>query len=74
LKTDLDVLARRVARKDNRPLLVGADPLEVLRAQAQARYPSYAEADIVVETTDAAHHVSVEQVLDALSAYLKEQA
>ena len=74
LKTDLEVLARRVARKDNRPLLVGRDPLEVLKAQAEARYPGYAEADITVETGDAPHHVTVDQLLRALSAYLEESS
>jgi shikimate kinase len=70
LKADLEILARRVTRKDSRPLLAGKDPLEVLRAQAQARYPAYAEADIVVETGDAAHHVTVEQVIRALGEHL----
>ena len=73
LKTDLEVLARRVARKDTRPLLIGKDPMEVLRAQAEARYPAYAEADITVETGDAAHHVTVDQLLRALSAFVEEQ-
>ena len=70
LKADLEVLARRVSRKDTRPLLVGKDPLEVLKAQAAARYPAYAEADLTVETGDAAHHVTVDQVIRALSAHL----
>jgi shikimate kinase len=74
LKADLDVLARRVARKDNRPLLAGKDPMEVLTGQADARYPAYAEADIVVETGDSAHHVTVDQVIRALSAFLQEPA
>ena len=74
LKTDLDVLARRVARKDNRPLLAGKDPLEALRALAETRYPAYAEADITVETGDAAHHVTVNQVIDALTAHIGERA
>jgi shikimate kinase len=74
LKTDLDVLARRVARKDTRPLLVGKDPLEVLQAQADARYPVYGLADVIVETGDAAHHVTVEQVIRALSDFLREPA
>lgn len=71
LKTDLQVLARRVSRKDTRPLLVGKDPLEVLQGQAQARYPAYGEADLVVETGDDAHHVTVEQLIRALSAHLE---
>jgi shikimate kinase len=74
LKADLEVLARRVSRKDNRPLLAGKDPLEVLKEQAEARYPAYAEADVVVETGDAAHHVTVDQVIQALSAHLEKQA
>jgi shikimate kinase len=74
LKADLDVLARRVARKDTRPLLVGKDPLEVLKGQAEARYPSYEQADVIVETGDAAHHVTVDQVIKALSAHLGEPA
>jgi len=70
LKADLDVLVRRVSRKDTRPLLAGKDPLSVLKAQAEARYAAYGEADVIVETGDAAHHVTVEQVIRALSDHL----
>jgi shikimate kinase len=71
LKADLDVLARRVSRKDSRPLLAGKDPLKVLQDQAEARYPIYGQADIVVETGDAAHQVTVEQVIEALTAHIQ---
>jgi shikimate kinase len=74
LKADLDVLARRVSRKDTRPLLAGKDPMDVLQAQADLRYPAYGEADVVVETGDAAHHVTVDQVIRALSAHLEPAA
>jgi shikimate kinase len=74
LKADLEVLARRVGRKDTRPLLAGKDPMDVLKSQAEARYPHYAEADVVVETGDTAHHITVEQVIKALSARLGEPA
>lgn len=72
LKADLDVLARRVGRKDNRPLIAGKDPLAVLHAQAAERYPIYAEADVVVETGDAAHHVTVDQVIQAMIVHLQD--
>ena len=72
LKCDLAVLARRVGRKDTRPLLKGHDPMEVLTAQAKARYPAYAEADLVVETGDLPHAAAVEAVLAAVAA--KESA
>jgi len=74
LKTDLDILARRVSRKNTRPLIAERDPMEVLTAQAEARYPVYAEADVVVETGDAPHHQTVDQVIRALSAFLEEPA
>jgi shikimate kinase len=74
LKTDLEILSRRVGRKDNRPLLVGKDPLTVLQALAEVRYPIYAEADVTVETGDAAHQVTVDQVIRALSTYLEDQS
>jgi shikimate kinase len=67
LKADIEVLARRVARKENRPLLAGRDPIDVLTAQAEARYPAYAEADIAVETGDTPHQVAVEAILKALA-------
>ncbi len=61
LKADVEVLAKRVARRDTRPLLTGKDPLEVLRAHALARYDVYATAHIVVETGDTAHQTAVER-------------
>lgn len=71
LKADLEVLAKRVARKDNRPLLSGKDPMDVLIAQAADRYPIYEQADVSVETGDAAHHVTVDQVMRAITSHLQ---
>jgi shikimate kinase len=68
LKCDLDILARRVARRDTRPLLRGKDPMEVLNAQAEARYPNYAEADLTVETGESSHQAAVEAILRAIKA------
>jgi shikimate kinase len=74
LKADLPVLAKRVARKDNRPLLTGKDPLAVLTEQAAVRYPAYAQADITVETGDTPHQVSVDQVMRALTNWQARSA
>jgi len=68
LKADLQVLARRVGRRDHRPLVAGKDPLAVLTAQAEARYPHFEAADMIVETGEAAHQVAVEAILNALAA------
>jgi shikimate kinase len=70
LKADLDVLVRRVSRKDTRPLLAGKDPMAVLEELAASRYPIYGQADVIVETGDAAHHVTVDQVMQAITAFL----
>ena len=70
LKADLELLARRIGRKDNRPLVRGKDPLEVLTALAAERDPIYAQADITVETGDTPHHEAVEAVVRALTAHL----
>ena len=66
LKADIEVLARRVSRKENRPLLAGRDPLDTLTTQARDRYPLYALADIAVETGDTPHQMAVEAILAAL--------
>jgi len=74
LKADLELLARRVGRKEGRPLLKNRDPLMVLREHAEARYPAYAEAHLTVETGDTAHGVAVEAVIQALSRYLQPES
>jgi shikimate kinase len=71
LKTDLEILARRVSRKDTRPLLRGRDPLQVLQEQAEVRYPAYAQAAVTVDTGNASHMAAVAAVLEALSAYME---
>ena len=71
LKADLAVLARRVARKNTRPLLVGRDPLEVLTIQAEARYPIYAEAHVTVETGDVPHSAAVDAVIKAITDHAR---
>lgn len=66
LKADIDVLVRRVARKDTRPLLSGKDPREVLHRLAAVREPVYALADIVVESGERAHTATVDAIIEGL--------
>lgn len=73
LRAELPVLAKRVARKDTRPLIRGRDPLQVLSAQAETRYPVYAEADVVVDVSDGSHKQATRAVLAALSAWLGDR-
>ena len=73
LKADLDLLARRVARKDSRPLVRGKDPLAVLTELAEVRYPIYGEADVTVELGETPHQESVVAVLAALEEHLDKE-
>ncbi|MFV0295724.1 MAG: shikimate kinase [Hyphomicrobiaceae bacterium] len=66
LKAELDVLMRRVMKRDNRPLLQVADPEAVMRELMEKRYPVYAEAEIVVESRDVPHEVIVDAIVMAL--------
>jgi shikimate kinase len=68
LRADLDVLARRVARKNNRPLLRGDDPLAILKTLAEQRHPVYAGADIIVDSAESPHSATVSAILEALEA------
>jgi shikimate kinase len=51
LRADLDVLVRRTARRDDRPLLAGGDPRARLTALLEERAPIYAQADLVVDSS-----------------------
>ena len=68
LKADLDVLVRRVARRADRPLLKDGDPRAVLERLAAERYPTYALADITIDSVETAHQATVEAILAALRA------
>jgi shikimate kinase len=68
LRADLQVLARRVARKNNRPLLRGDDPHKILITLAEQRHPVYAVADITIDSAEAPHSATVSAILDALEA------
>ncbi|HLI11053.1 MAG TPA: shikimate kinase [Alphaproteobacteria bacterium] len=72
LRADIELLLRRVARRDNRPLLKQGDRRAVLERLMAARHPVYAEADITVDTLDAAPDATVEQVMRALGRFLAE--
>jgi shikimate kinase len=67
LKAELAVLMRRVAKRNNRPLLKSGDPEAVMRHLIEVRYPVYAEADITVDSREVAHDVIVTECLEALA-------
>jgi shikimate kinase len=74
LKADPEVLARRVGRKDSRPLLHGKDPRQVLSELLAAREPAYSQADLIIESKDGPHQYTVEAILAALKTRLEHQS
>jgi len=74
LKADLDVLVRRVGRKNTRPLLTGKDTREVMQELMDKRYPIYAEADITIHTDDRPASAAVEAIVAALGSRLEPAA
>jgi shikimate kinase len=69
LKAELEVLLRRVLRRDNRPLLKAQDPKAVMRRLMAERYPVYALADIIIESRDVSHEVVAGEIIQALAAH-----
>jgi shikimate kinase len=66
LKADLDVLARRLRRRNDRPLLKTADPVATLAALLAEREPVYGKADVTVVSRDTAHDVIVGEIIAAI--------
>ena len=70
LRADLDLLMRRVSRRNDRPLLQVAEPRQKLAELMALRYPVYAEADIAVDSADGPPDVTLERVIEALDSFL----
>ncbi|MEQ1818898.1 MAG: shikimate kinase [Terricaulis sp.] len=70
LKAPLDVLMKRVTKRDHRPLLKEDDPRAVMQRLLDERYPIYAEADLTIETGTGPHNSAVVAILNALRAHL----
>jgi shikimate kinase len=68
LDADIEVLAERVGRRDDRPLLTGKDPRVVLSELAALRNPAYAQAHVHVRSQPMPHEATVDQILKALRA------
>jgi shikimate kinase/3-dehydroquinate synthase len=66
LRCTLPTLVRRVATRDNRPLLAGRDREDTLRQLMEQRYPIYAEADLIVDCGDEPPDHTTAGVMNAL--------
>lgn len=69
IDADLDTLAERVSRRENRPLVKGKDPRAVLGELAEKRNPVYALAPIHVWSQPSPHDATVDAILEKLSCH-----
>jgi shikimate kinase len=67
LRAELDVIWKRVSRRDTRPLLRQADPRGVLERLHALREPVYATADIMVESNEGPAADVAADILDRLA-------
>ncbi len=73
LKADFELLFARVSKRSNRPLLHTPDPRGTLKKLIEARYPTYALADITVISRDVPHDAVVDDIMAALTAHLETE-
>ncbi len=74
LRADLDVLMKRINKKENRPLLKKNGPRDVMEKLMKERYPIYAQANIVVDSIDGPHDITVKTIIDSLADYYEIQS
>ena len=67
LSAELDVLMRRVSRRDTRPLLQTEDPRAVMQGLIDERYPIYGQARVKVQSRDVPHETIVNEIIEALA-------
>jgi shikimate kinase len=70
LKADLPLLVKRTGYKDTRPLLLNSDTRKILQKLIDERYPTYAMADITVETKDEPTFKTATNVMKALAKFM----
>ncbi len=63
------VLVQRVQGRSHRPLLNAGDPAEILARLSAARTPVYAQADLIIDTSEDPPSMTTLNVLDALNHY-----
>jgi shikimate kinase len=71
LRADLDLMMKRVSRRNDRPLLQVANPRARLQELIAERYPLYAETDITVDSVDGPPEVTLERTIASLAAHLR---
>ena len=69
LRVSFEVLAKRLEKRFDRPLLQTADPQQTLKALIKKRYPIYNDADFIVDAKNDGVDITVSKVIECLGDY-----
>lgn len=69
LRADLDLLVKRTALRNTRPLLQNGNPRDVLKKLLDERAPTYAKADLTVDSVEGPHVRTVDRIIKSLQSY-----
>ena len=69
LRVSFEVLAERLEKRSDRPLLQTADPQQTLKALIKKRYPIYNDADFIVDAENDGVDITVSKVVECLGDY-----
>ena len=69
LRVSFEVLAKRLEKRSDRPLLQTADPQQTLKALIKKRYPIYNGADFIVDAENDGVDITVSKVVECLGDY-----
>jgi shikimate kinase len=69
LRADLDLLVKRTSLRNTRPLLQNGNPRQILDRLLRERAPTYALADISVDSLEGPHSRTVDRILKTLAEY-----
>lgn len=69
LRVSFEVLARRLEKRSDRPLLQTTDPQQTLKALIKKRYPIYNDADFIVDAENDGVDITVSKVIECLGDY-----
>ncbi|MDR1425830.1 MAG: AAA family ATPase [Rickettsiales bacterium] len=67
---DLDILIKRVERRNNRPFLEGKDKARVMTDMYNEKYPIYSTTDIVINTTYLSKDATINVIMQLISDYI----
>ena len=72
LRAELDLLMKRVSRRDTRPLLMNNDPEETMKRLISERHPVYQSADLIIDSRDEPHDFIVAEIVEALDELARD--